>query len=142
MDVDFDFNADGALRRLEGMADRIESRSLLEQLTPDMQSYEEELFATEGHGEWAPNAPGTVENKGGSGRVLVHTGALMADLTSGRGDVSGDTLTLRTSQAYAGYLRRGARGMPPRDPAQPPESRTTQQWGSHLLRYVVDGHQL
>lgn len=139
MHLEVEWHARGPRRRLGRIEERLDDpQGMLRHLLPELHDYEAEVFATEGHGEWAPNAAGTLETKG-SGRVLVNTGALMADLTGGRGDVSGETLSVGTSKAYAGYLRDGARGMPRRNPTPTPDNGTVREWGTHLLTYVVDG---
>lgn len=138
MHLEVEWQAGPAVRRLARIGDRLDDpRGLLQHLVPELHDYEREVFATGGHGEWAPNAPGTVEDKGSS-RILVNSGLLLDELT-GNSDVMGETLSVGSTRPYAGYLRSGARGMPKRDPAPAPDGATVRSWGSELLTYVVDG---
>lgn len=136
--LEFQADTDAAARRLEQMADRVEDSALMDILSDELVQYETDVFATSGHGQWAPLDPTTIAGKGSS-RVLVHTGALLEQLTSSSSArVSGDSVVLEGTE-YSGYLKAGARGMPKRDPAPAPRGGEPEQWAHQLLNFIVGG---
>lgn len=134
--VDVDVSAPAAL--LDGMIGRLENqRTLMGVLAHGLEEYEEDVFASRGRGQWAPDDPDTIEAKG-SGRVLVDSGDLLRNLTTAR--IQGDTVSVVQGDAFYGsFLRDGDRGMPRRDPAPAPERRDVERWAEQLLGYIVDG---
>lgn len=107
-------------------------RPMLEMLGKDLEGYEADLFATAGHGEWAPDEPVTLALKHSS-RTLVDTGKLRTQLTTSRIDGT-DTVAVSSGDAtYARFLRRR------RNPAPMPDAPTSIRWAQKLLTYVVDG---
>lgn len=126
---------------LEGILERIDNPDpLLRYLAGEILDYEAEVFATAGFGTWSPLDPDTILAKGSS-RILVDDGDLLADLTSARADVeiSGDTVTIATDHPAAEYLKRGARGMPKRDPAPEPPPARVEKMAEGLLGFIVAG---
>ncbi|MEJ7846434.1 MAG: hypothetical protein WKF93_12395 [Acidimicrobiales bacterium] len=133
-------DAVSAARRLDGMVRRSsDATPLLQILGDELLEYAAGAFATRGYGQWATLDPATVRAKG-NGRVLVDNGGLLADLTS-RGSLrrSGETVTLSTDETSAGYLKRGARGMPQRNPTPPPPSPVVNGWAREALGFLVEG---
>lgn len=138
--LDAEIESAGAERMLRGIRDRLNSsQSLLSVLEDDLQQYESEAFASSGFGAWAPLNPATIAMKG-NGRILVDSGGLLDELTSGSAaEISGETLTIRSRAPYAGFLKRGARGAPPRDPVPQPDRGDVSEWAQNMIRYAVDG---
>jgi hypothetical protein len=126
------------------MLDRIESRlqntrPVMAQLVDDFHDLEQDAFASAGFGSWAPDSAETVAYKGSS-RVLVDTGALMSSLVHGGAlSLSDDEVTFGTSVRAAPYLKRGARGAPPRDPIPDPPPERVELWAEQIARYVAGG---
>ncbi|MFW6776074.1 hypothetical protein ACOACO_17455 [Nocardioides sp. CPCC 205120] len=125
-----------ATELLHGIVERIEDDdNLLRAMAPELVAYEAETFATQGHGVWAPLRPSTVRAKG-SPRPLVHTGALLKDLTEERNvRMTGDTVSLVTSHPAARALAGGdrRRDVPPRHPSPAPAQRDVDGWAQRLL---------
>lgn len=120
---------------LERIADRLDDRSgLLDLLADLIADYETDVFDTSGHGQWAPLDPATVAQKGSS-RILVETGGLLEALT-GEGRSEGESVVLSGTE-YAGYLKGGARGAPPRDPAPEPSRGDAERWAEELLGHLT-----
>lgn len=128
-----------AVRMVDDIADRVDQEhTLLQILGDELTEYEAEVFATSGHGAWAPLDPATIAYKG-SGQVLVDTGSLLEQLTSSSSvRVDGESVSVQGTD-YAGYLKRGARGMPQRDPAPAPRGGEPDRWAHQLLDFVVHG---
>ncbi len=136
--IDVDTAAGRAL--LGELVDVINGDRRMRDLAGDLLAdYEAEVFGTQGFGQWAPNDPSTVRAKG-SGRVLVDTGGLMAEMTS-QGSVrsDGDGYAITTDRESAGYLKRGARGMPVRDAAPEPTQAVAERWADQVLNLVTGG---
>lgn len=135
-------DATAADTMLEGLLDRIEDPDpLLRFLGEEILDYEAEVFATGGFGVWAPLDPYTVKAKGSS-RILVDTGGLLDELTRPGGRsvrVVGDAVEVVSDDPVAGYLARGARGMPKRDPAPSPPASRVELWAEDLLGFIVGG---
>ena len=129
-----------ASQMVDGIADRLERpRNILGRMGEELIDHEEELFASEGHGEWPALDPMTVAAKG-SGRLLVDTGQLLADLTSNSAiRIEDDSVEVSTSHPAAGYLRSGTSRMPRRDPVLEPTSSELRHWADVMARAVVDG---
>lgn len=129
-----------AHRMLDGIADRLERpRAVLGRMGEELVEHEEELFATGGRGEWPALDPMTAAAKG-SGRILVDSGQLMADLTStGAVQVEDDSVEVSTSHPAARFLRSGTGKMPQRDPVLEPDHGELERWADVLVRAVVDG---
>lgn len=123
---------------LDDMVQRLENpRGILTVLGRELEEYERELFATNGRGQWAPDDPDTVEQKG-SARVLVDTGGLLDQMTNAH--IDGESVYVNAGSAYyARFLKDGDRGMPVRDAALLPPSSTIEHWGEQLLDYLVGG---
>lgn len=134
--ITIDVDSVAAERRLRHLVDQtVSATPLLRGLQDDLQAYVDEVFASEGFGQWAPLAAVTVRSKN-SGRILVDTGGLLDSLTGG-GDISGETLTITTNEQSAGYLKAGARGMPKRNPLPEPPPATVNRWAEALLGDLV-----
>lgn len=116
--------------RLDGHADGV--RNLLGDI---LEEYEKDLFASNGRGQWASLDRATVKAKGG-GRTLVDTGGLMRLMT--HSERTSDGARVAAGWPY-GNLKKGARGMPKRDPAPLPSRRTIDQWAERVLGFLVDG---
>jgi hypothetical protein len=123
---------------LQGIADRFDNpRGALTLLGGLLADYEREVFATRGLGRWPADDPATVRLKN-SGRVLVQTGGLLENLTDAH--IEGDSVVVNSGDSkQAAYLKRGARGMPPRDPAPMPDHGRVQDWAEQVLGYLIDG---
>lgn len=126
-----------AVGLLEDIADRLDRpRPVLELLGTELEEYEDEVFATHGHGAWPSLDPATQRAKG-SGRILVASGDLLASLT-GRAQVDGEGVEL-TGPSYLSYLRSGTSRMPKRDPAPEPPPAQVDDWAEVVLGYVATG---
>lgn len=136
MRLSIEADVTAADQMLDQIAGRVEGRGVIELLGHQVTTYESELFATSGNGQWAPDQPISIELKG-SGRTLVDTGELLSQLT-GHATVEGDSVRV-TGTSYARYLKYGARGAPPRDPAPEPPGHTVEEWAAQVLEYVVHG---
>lgn len=133
-------DVEAAHQLLDGVADRLENpREILQILGDAIVEYEEDVFATRGHGAWAPLSPATIAEKGGN-RILVDTGGLLDALTSTPA-VQGESVGV-SAPDYAGYLKGGARGMPRRDPAPEPDGAQAEDWAREVLGYLVHGRRL
>lgn len=130
----------GAERFLDGIHDRLSNRDrVLDVLGDEARGYGREVFATGGFGTWAPDSLHTVTLKG-SGRVLVDSGRLMADVTGTPAvDEGAETVTVGTDAPYFGYLKGGANGAPARNPTPPPSASRVTRIAERLLDFVVDG---
>lgn len=137
--LDVDADQEAAARWLHEIGDRLESPAALEIVSDDMSDWMAEVFATANFGTWAPLSPSTIASKGTT-RILVDTGGLLDDLAGhGRGRREGDSVIIATDERSAGYLKRGARGMPVRDPAPAPRPGELHEWAEHLLGFLVHG---
>lgn len=133
--IDIGADTTDAHQFLERIADRLDDRTgMLELLGDLLVDYETDVFATSGHGTWAPLDPATIAGKG-SNRPLVDTGELLKALT-GDSDTQGESVEV-TGTDYAGYLKGGARGMPKRDPAPGPTHADVEHWAHELLGYLT-----
>lgn len=123
---------------LQGIVDRLDNpRGALTLLGGLLADYEREVFATRGFGRWPADDPATVSLKN-SGRVLVDTGGLLENLTDAQ--IDGDSVKVNQGTSkQAAFLKRGARGMPRRDPAPMPDQNRVADWADQLLGYLVDG---
>jgi hypothetical protein len=127
--LEIDVEASAAERMVDGIHQRTDNaRPLLDLLVDEVHDYESELFATGGHGQWA-------------GADLIDTGTLMRELTSNE-TLAGEDAHVDADVAYAKYLKGGARGAPPRDPAPEPPAGLVASWAHLLLGAIVDGHGL
>lgn len=137
--LEVDVDQEAAVRWLHEIGDRLESPAALEIVSDEMSDYMAEVFATANFGTWAPLSPSTLATKGNS-QILVDTGGLLDSLTgAGRGRREGDSVTITTDERSAGYLKRGARGMPQRDPAPAPRAGEIHEWAEQLLGFLVHG---
>lgn len=100
-----------------------------------LEEYEKDLFASNGRSQWAALDRATVKAKG-NGRVLVDTGGLMRLMT--HPERTSDGARVSAGWPY-GNLKKGARGMPKRDPAPLPSRRTIDQWAERVLGFLIDG---
>lgn len=137
LDVQVDTAAAGRL--LGDMVGRLDNpRPGLIMLGRELEHYEREVFATRGHGSWAPLDADTLEQKGG-GRMLVETGLLFRELTHAK-LVGTDAVEVTQGAAfYARFQRDGDRGMPRRNPAPKPDRRHVQQWADAFVGWLVTG---
>jgi phage gpG-like protein len=134
-----DFDGARAERFIDGIGDRLNRPDqLLDVLVDEAHKYEDEVFATGGHGSWPALSAGTVALKGSS-RILVDSGDLLAALTTSS-DLMGDDASISADVAYAGYLKRGTGRMPARDPAPEPPQSVVNDWAETLLDEIVTGH--
>lgn len=139
MYVDIDADVDPTHRLLHGIVERLENEDgMLRVLGGEMHDYVEQVFDTANFGQWAPLSPTTVALKGSS-RILVDSGSLLDDLTGQRGRVQGESVVIETDERSAGYLAKGARGMPQRDPLPEPPNRVVDEWADELLQHLVHG---
>lgn len=142
LDVDVDVDVVAADDLLDGIETRLTNADpLLRFLGAKMADYEAGAFATRGFGSWAPLDPDTVAGKG-SARVLVDSGDLLDGLTNpgaGNLQVTADSVRLHTAEKSAVFLRRGARGMPVRDPIPSPSRARVSEWAEDLIGALVDG---
>jgi len=138
--IDIDVDTRAAERFLGDIFDRVDQpRPLLQLLAGELRAYEEEVFATAGFGTWAALDPSTVRAKGSS-RILVDTAGLLDSLTKpGAERITEESVTLLSDSPAAAYLKRGARGMPKRDPAPVPPASKVSEWAQDLLGYLVNG---
>lgn len=135
--IDIGADTTEAHQFLERIADRLDDRSgILELLGDLLVEYETDVFATSGHGAWAPLDPATIAAKG-STRILVNTGDLMRELTGSGADRPEGESVVVTGTEYAGYLKAGARGAPPRDPAPEPPHSDVEHWAHELLGHLT-----
>lgn len=120
------------------LVDRLEQPRGMQSLLVDvLADYEEQVFGTRGLGRWASDDPDTIAAKG-NGRVLVDTGNLLDELTNPI--IEGEGVRVSAGDAdYAGFLKRGSRGMPRRDPAPEPPQGTVEGWAEQLLGYLITG---
>jgi hypothetical protein len=126
-----------AERMLEGSPTGSSTRARILQLLGEaMVEYETDVFATRGHGTWAPLDPATIAAKGSS-RILVDTGGLLA--ASPAAPRSTGSPSRSTGTEYAGYLKYGARGMPRRDPAPEPDHSDVERWADEVLGFLSTG---
>lgn len=123
---------------LDAISGKVETAGPILDLLGDLlRVYEAELFASQGFGTWAPLAAITVAQKG-HGRVLVDTGGLLRALTSPNAvRVVGEAVVISTIERSAGYLKKGARGMPKRDPAPEPPARVQRTWADKVTDYLL-----
>lgn len=132
-------DATGARTELAGMAERVQSRSLMTVLARGLEDYQREVFATRGFGAWPRNDEDTLEQKSGS-RVLVDTGGLLRQLTHADVAFAGDSVQVDAGTLFhARFLKDGAGAMPRRDPAPRPTPRHVQRWADQLVGYIVTG---
>ena len=133
-----------ALRMLDEIATRAEDADwMLDALTEDARAHIQEAFDTEGFGQWPANDPAWAAAKS-RGRVLQNTGMLLDSLVDDRHplgvrQVQGDSVTVTTRHPAAAHLKRGARGMPRRDPVPAAPSSTRRKMADRLLVGLVDG---
>lgn len=135
LDVD-----DAAARHwLAGIRGRLEDPAdAMAVLVEDVNTYESEVFASQGQGGWAALDPATVLLKG-STRVLVDTGNLLELMTHAKVDDT-DSVILDTRDApYIAPLRAGANGSPSRNPAPIPSNTVLEGWAEDLLDVIVHG---
>lgn len=136
LDLDIQADVRGALDLFDDIGDRLSRPDeMLAVLVDSLGTYERDVFATEGHGTWPDLDPATVAAKGNS-RILIYTGALLADLT-GRGavQIDGEDLNLAPTVPYGPHQK--GRG---RNPTPPPDERTVDGWAEQLLGHLVEGH--
>ena len=134
MKLTVELDTGAASRLLADIGDPLErSYGLMSVLADSLADYEREVFATRGHGQWAPLHPVTIAQKG-SNRPLVNTGSLLANLTDV--DVVGDSVKV-DGGPVAGYMRRGARGIPKRDPAPAPDRGDVDTFATTLLDALI-----
>ena len=134
IDVDVTAPRD-VLREIHDRLDRPDA--LLRHMGLMLEDYEREVFATRDHGGWQTLDPATVDLKGTS-RVLVDSGALLAELTSAT--IEGETVVVNQGDAFYGrFLRDGERGMPRRDPAPEPHPSTQEEWAEDILAFLTAG---
>ncbi|MCB9377091.1 MAG: hypothetical protein H6515_14645 [Microthrixaceae bacterium] len=127
-----------AEQMLTNLIDRVDNpRQILGLLGDELQAHQEEAFASRGHGSWAANNPATMRAKG-HGRVLVDTGALMADLTRPR--IDGEKVGVDSDSIGGRMAARGARGAPRRDPTPTPTPADVRGWAERVLQHITRGH--
>lgn len=132
-----DVDVERPRRQLGEMADRTRSSTMMRILADDLEDYETRMFRTAGDGTWPRDDADTLEQKGG-GRTLVDEGKLMRELTRAR--IQGESVVVSQGSAFYGaFLRDGDRGMPRRNPAPMPDRSDLEEWGSHLLRFILTG---
>lgn len=118
---------------LRSRGERLQSRELFRRLGDEARKASARQFAT-GAG-WEPARDG--------GRPLVDTGTLRDSLTRAgarfqRVDMTSDSIEIESTVPYAEYLRRGARGAPPRDPSKVDEPALQRAAAAVLMAYLME----
>lgn len=118
-------------------------RPLLAVLAEEIRDYEAKVFASRGFGRWPSLDPETARRKRG-GRVLVDSGDMLRSLThypakDAVQDFASDSVTVGTRHVAAIMHKRGARGMPKRNPAPAPSSAQVRGWADAMLAALLDG---
>ena len=144
MEFKLDVDLRPALAMLDDIATRAEDADwMLDALTEDARAHIQKAFDSQGFGRWPANDPAWAAAKS-RGRVLQNTGALLDSLVDdhhplGVRQVRGDAVTVSTRHPAAAHLKRGARGMPRRDPVPAAPSSTRRKMAERLLTGLVDG---
>lgn len=116
-------------------------RPALLDVAEEFRTREEREFDTAGEGRWHPVKLSTARRKRDR-RVLVDTGRLLESLTV-RGSrynvetVTDDAVVMGTSNPVAQLHKRGARGMPVRNPVPPLTDQERRGYAEILLTHVV-----
>lgn len=122
-----------AVKELTSRGLRLGSRELFRRLGDEARKASARQFAT-GAG-WEPARDG--------GRPLVETGTLRESLTRAgarfqRVGITADSVEIETTVPYAQYLRRGARGAPPRDPSKVDERSLQRAATAVLMAFLLE----